>query len=313
MLEPSHHIPCSLPDIAADVKARFSGALQWVGMTGMEMPFTVTADAPVPPSVARVRAEVSLDSPDKRGIHMSRLYLACDEAFTHQRIGWQQLADVTRQFLQSHAELSQQALIEVDFEALIRRPALVSDNSGWRAYPVSLLVMRSGDEVAHVELGFEVTYSSTCPCSAALARQLIQQQFNQDFPTDKKLDREAIVQWLGSEEGILATPHSQRSTAMVRLVLAGLPETIEIKRYIDAVEDALQTAVQAAVKREDEQAFALRNGANLMFCEDAARRIQHRLNQDDSIADFWLRVHHHESLHPHDATAETSKGVAGGL
>jgi len=104
--------------------------------------------------------------------------------------------------------LSHQALVEVDFEALIRRPALVSDNSGWRAYPVSLLLMRSGDEVAHVELGFEVTYSSTCPCSAALARQLIQQQFSQDFPANTKLDRDAIIQWLGSEEGILATPHS---------------------------------------------------------------------------------------------------------
>jgi len=309
----SHQIPCSLPDIAADVKARVGGSLQWVGMTGVEMPLRIKAETEIPPAVARIRAEVSLDSPDQRGIHMSRLYLACDRVFSSGEVGWQELSGLTHTFLESHAGLSHQALVEVDFEALIRRPALVSDNSGWRAYPVSLLLMRSGDEVAHVELGFEVTYSSTCPCSAALARQLIQQQFSQDFPADTKLDRDAIIQWLGSEEGILATPHSQRSTAMVRLVLSGLPETIELKRHIDAVEDALQTAVQAAVKREDEQAFALRNGKNLMFCEDAARRIQQVLNQDESIADFWLRVHHHESLHPHDATAETSKGIDGGL
>ena len=42
---------------------------------------------------------------------------------------------------------------------------------------------------------------------------------------------------------------------------------------IDLAEGALKTPVQSAVKREDEQAFARLNGRNLMFCEDAARRI----------------------------------------
>ncbi len=313
MADTLHPIPCSLPDIAADVKARVGGALQWVGMTDIEMPIKLKGDCDVPSAVARVRAEVSLDKPDKRGIHMSRLYLACDKAFSSGRIGWQELADITRDFLDSHAELSQQALIEADFDSLIRRPALISEHSGWRAYPTSLLLMRNQHGVAHSELGFEVTYSSTCPCSAALARQLIQQQFENDFPPDQPLDREQVRQWLGSEEGIIATPHSQRSTAQIRLVFSDLEEQIPLKHYIDLVEDALQTAVQAAVKRADEQAFALRNGKNLMFCEDAARRIQHALNRDSKLADFWLRVHHHESLHPHDATAETSKGIAGGL
>jgi GTP cyclohydrolase I len=70
--------------------------------------------------------------------------------------------------------------------------------------------------------------------------------------------------------------------------------------------------VQTAVKREDEQAFALLNGENLMFCEDAARRIQAALAQDEHIADFWIRATHQESLHPHDAVAVATKGVTGG-
>jgi GTP cyclohydrolase I len=70
--------------------------------------------------------------------------------------------------------------------------------------------------------------------------------------------------------------------------------------------------VQTAVKRADEQAFALLNGQNLMFCEDAARRIQAALEPDERISDFWLRASHHESLHPHDAVAVATKGVAGG-
>src|ERR1700747_1699968 len=76
-----------------------------------------------------------------------------------------------------------------------------------------------------------------------------------------------------------------------------------IAEIIDAIEDALQTPVQTAVKREDEQAFALLNGANLMFCEDAARRIQTALANDERVADFWIRASHMESLHPHNAVA----------
>jgi GTP cyclohydrolase I len=144
-----------------------------------------------------------------------------------------------------------------------------------------------------------------------LARQLIQERFGQDFTRSQPLDYDSVVAWLGSEAGICATPHSQRSRAEVRVRLApsfGFP----IVDLIDAIEAALQTPVQTAVKREDEQAFALLNGQNLMFCEDAARRIQSALADDERIADFWIRASHHESLHPHDAVAVATKGVVDG-
>jgi GTP cyclohydrolase I len=78
------------------------------------------------------------------------------------------------------------------------------------------------------------------------------------------------------------------------------------------VENSLQTPVQATVKREDEQAFALLNGRNLMFCEDAGRRIQTALNTDDRVLDFWARCTHFESLHPHNAVSVITKGIRGG-
>jgi GTP cyclohydrolase I len=81
---------------------------------------------------------------------------------------------------------------------------------------------------------------------------------------------------------------------------------------IDRIEGALKTPVQTAVKRADEQAFARLNGQNLMFCEDAARRMQRALDADDRIADFWVRASHYESLHPHNAIAIATKGVANG-
>jgi GTP cyclohydrolase I len=78
---------------------------------------------------------------------------------------------------------------------------------------------------------------------------------------------------------------------------------------INLVEEALQTAVQGAVKREDEQEFALRNGQNLMFCEDAARRVKSALDQNRGILDYLAHFSHVESLHPHNAESMVSKGL----
>jgi len=212
----------------------------------------------------------------------------------------------------SHADLSTRALLEIRFDHFLRRRALKSDNSGWNHYPVRLRAQQQ-DGVAHVELGVEVTYSSTCPCSAALARQLIQEQFQRDFADGGSVDAQEVLAWLGTEQGILATPHSQRSVAEVLVRLApGSGDELPITALVDVVEGALKTPVQAAVKREDEQEFARLNGQNLMFCEDAGRRIKAALNADDRILDYWVRVNHYESLHGHDAVAIVTKGVKDG-
>ncbi len=87
---------------------------------------------------------------------------------------------------------------------------------------------------------------------------------------------------------------------------------LPISSAIDLVESTLKTPVQAAVKRADEQEFARLNASNLMFCEDAARKIQASLDNNTQFKDFWVRVNHIESLHPHDAVAIVTKGVEGG-
>jgi len=221
------------------------------------------------------------------------------------------LQQLLRGFLESHKDLSDRACLSVKFEQLVRRPALRSDNSGWRSYPVTIEASLTGDSFL-LELGTEVVYSSTCPASAALSRQLIQDQFSKDFDAGKPIDAAAVLAWLGSEQGIVATPHAQRSVACLR-IRPSAGAGLHLIDLIDSVEHALGTPVQTAVKREDEQAFALANGGNLMFCEDAARRIQKALDADSQLSDFHVRVEHQESLHPHDAVAYASKGVEGGF
>ena len=111
--------------------------------------------------------------------------------------------------------LSDSASLTLHGEVPLERPALVSPLAGWKGYPVSIEA-RLENQMFHVELKIDVTYSSTCPCSAALARQLIQQQFLEDFG-NAPLKHEDLLTWLGSANGIVATPHSQRSSAQLRV------------------------------------------------------------------------------------------------
>ncbi len=301
-----------MPDIANEEFASVAGKLEWVGMNDIEMPVRIEDDrGNLIQSTARVTAYVNLKDPDVRGIHMSRLYLHLDQAFGERPLTPAALRQLLCSFLDSHEGLSDRALIRVDFDYVIRRKALESDNVGWRRYPVSMIGILEGQEFS-LEMGLEVLYSSTCPCSAALARQLIQDQFKKDFDASHPIDFERVHQWLGTEEGILATPHSQRSAAELRMRLTPTFQMFPIIELIDEVENSLKTPVQATVKREDEQAFALLNGRNLMFCEDAGRRIQTALNADERILDFWARCTHYESLHPHNAVSVITKGIKGG-
>ncbi len=301
-----------MPDIANEVSAEIAGRLDWVGMNEIEMPVRIEDDAGnLIQSTALVTAYVNMTDPGVRGIHMSRLYLHLDQGFSERPLNPCTLRQLLRSFLDSHEGLSDRALIRVDFDYVTRRPALTSDNEGWRRYPVSMIGVLTDSEFS-LEMGLEILYSSTCPCSAALSRQLIQDEFLQKFGSQATVDVSAVAEWLNTEEGVLATPHSQRSAAEIRVRLLPTFEMFPIVELIDEVENALKTPVQATVKREDEQAFALLNGRILLVCEDAGRRVQAALNKDDRILDFWARCTHYESLHPHNAVSVVTKGVEGG-
>ncbi|WP_414916363.1 GTP cyclohydrolase FolE2 [Pseudomonas sp. IT-P395] len=287
----------SLPDIAAQV-TRQALPLEWVGMQGIALPILLEGQH----LNAKADAGVSLDDGEARGIHMSRLYLAL-EALEQERLTPALLQQVLKRFLKSHEGLSSRAYLNIHTDLLMKRPALISPLAGWKSYPASISASLK-DNMFHVELKIELPYSSTCPCSAALARQLIQQQFIDDF-ANKGLQHADVLAWLGSTHGIVATPHSQRSTAQLHLHLDEFIDELPLSVIINDAEAALGTAVQTAVKRADEQAFALANGQNLMFCEDAARRLNLALRRTPGVSAFHLRVIHAESLHAHDAVAES--------
>lgn len=292
-----------LPDVTKDTPSDQYAPIDWVGMGAIELPILLKQADGVYRIPARADAKVSLDKTSSRGIHMSRLYLIAQNTLAKNEMSLGLLGQATDEFLKTHEDLSTQALVQVQFEAPLLRKALKSDNSAWRSYPVTLSSANvEGQKKYFAEV--LITYSSTCPASAALSRQLIQDAFTQQFQ-NKSLDFESMNVWLGTSQGIVATPHAQRSFARVKVEVSA---TYNFANLIDLVEEALQTAVQGAVKREDEQEFALRNGQNLMFCEDAARRVKSALDARSEILDYVAEFSHVESLHPHNAVSFITKG-----
>ncbi len=294
-----------LPDVAGQA-VPLARTLDWVGMDGIALPVRIPDGAGGQLQVpASVDLSVNLVNPDARGIHMSRLYRHLQEGLAREVITPAGLRHLLQDSVTSQGGLASQARLKIRYQALLQRRALESDNSGWKSYPVEIeATLRDGH--LQLALGFSLEYSSTCPASAALSRQLNAERFSQDFDAVAPLSSDAVHEWLQSERGMAATPHAQRSRAQVRVELRTQFDELPLLPLIDALEKVLATPVQTAVKRVDEQAFARLNADNLMFCEDAARRVASVLAVDARIESYQASVSHYESLHPHDAVARVS-------
>ncbi|WP_240473396.1 GTP cyclohydrolase FolE2 [Ferrimonas senticii] len=295
----------AMPDVVTQVLPSVLSPLRWVGMEEIKLPLSVKLDANREQTVsARVSSYVNLCDPEAKGIHMSRLYLLLEDFADNNLLTKSSLNELLQKMIECHAEISNGSRLVFRFDYHIKRPSLVSSYQGWSCYPVTIdaCIINGRFEL---KLSVEIDYSSTCPCSAALSRQLIQQAFANEFKDTSNLNFEAIHSWLASNQAIVATPHSQRSTAIVG---GSLPESallIPINQLICLVEKVIQTPVQAVVKREDEQEFARLNGQNPQFCEDAARAIDSVLASSQILGDYQVKVVHAESLHGHNAVAET--------
>lgn len=300
----------SLPDISLDTQAYIHTPINWVGMDNIDLPLYLAAehDGEFLQQPVQACFQVDIGNTTSKGIHMSRLYQLLGELAELQSITPDTLLEVLKQaiFGQEEVQASQARLI-LSFNLLIKRSALLSsDLGGWKSYPVQL----------HAQLspaGFKLTtevkvgYSSTCPCSAALARQLLTEHFTASFAATDICNVGQVAHWL-QKHGSFATPHSQRSQATVSVGISQDATDFGIVELINCIETALATLLQTAVKRIDEQEFARLNGHNLMFVEDAVRRIQHALVGRYTY--FSATTRHLESLHAHDAIATIEQTYA---
>ena len=319
-----------MPDVAHSTQPQSPRRLERVGMTRVDVPLllrdTQFPGAPLNPastlniphasplSVVQGQASgyVSLDDPGARGIHMSRIYGILATELPARPLNFEHFSTLLDKLLDSHQGISRRAEISVRYSHIAAMPALLSGREGWRRYPVYYRASKVFGGAAVLDFGIRVTYSSTCPCSAALARQLNQKRFVESFPAKEKVSVEQVALWMGEERSTGGEPHAQRSHGIVVLRFRTplqLPAPEQIAAHL---ETTLGTPVQTAVKREDEQEFARLNARNLMFSEDAARKLAESL-ESFPCDDFLAHVTHFESLHPYDVQATATKGVAGGF
>lgn len=295
-----------LPDVASNEAPKVQTPLEWVGMSRIDVPMELSEPGCPGPVHVVVDALVNLPAVTVKGIHMSRIYTLVDSMARQETVTPGHLRGLLEKMVESHHDCdSDSARVVLDFSLLARRPALRTlELAGWKSYPVRLQATLDRNGFS-LRASVQVEYSSTCPCSAALARQLIAEGFRESFSENTGLTREDVAVWL-EQHASLATPHSQRSEACVSVDVPGSAGELGLIDLVDQVEAVLATPVQTAVKRADEQAFAFLNGQNLMYVEDAARRIQSALS--GHYDNLRAQVRHMESLHSHDAVAFATGG-----
>ena len=283
-----------ITDIKSDVqiqKLQDYQSLDWVGMQRIQSSLRHNENL-IPCDLA---LGVNLKE-GHRGIHMSRLYSLMMEYFLEKNLTSQSLDQMLTKAISSQEGLSTHASLSIVYKLPVKTQALKSGKEGFRNYDVSVSALKQNDEALKIWLKFAVIYSSTCPQSAALAVETFNAQANHQVQSIERLP---------------ATPHAQRSVMECELLLQD-KDVFDVndllKSFIQIVENTLKTPVQTAVKKADEMAFAVLNSENLMFCEDAVRKIDSDFkartqSKPAEVIGYRIKTHHEESLHPHDAVS----------
>ncbi len=293
-----------LPDITSNHTPEISKTLQWVGMENIAAPLLVDVDNVKHQVSANTALYVSLDNTSAKGIHMSRLHLALNQILAGQVLSSVALNDLLVRMVESQQTISNSARVVIEFDLTLKKYSLSGKEFGYQSYPIKVDAQLISGEL-NVELSLTIPYSSTCPCSASLSRQLYSEAVDKAFKSDS-IDKNQLLNWIQSEAGSVATPHSQRSYAYIKLALKK-DQWLDLSELVFNFEKLIGTPVQTVVKREDEQEFARLNAENLLFCEDAARRLKDGLENMDAVADYWFKVEHQESLHAHNAVVIDQK------
>lgn len=290
-----------LPDVASLNVSDI--AIDQVGMSHISLPIPFKIDCQVINAPAKVSIRANVKN-NQKGLHMSRMYQSL------QKLSQIPLTPIALEECLRSALLQQQEVhsnrifLTIDTEILRKRSALHTQQYGWNRYPVKVTASYGELSGFKLSLCVTITYSSSCPASAALSRTALKDAFLNQFQNESNnVDKQHIAQWI-EQQGTYAIPHSQRSEADITVDLSG--SSFPIEDVIDLCEIALGTPVQTFVKRQDEQQFAINNGQSPMFVEDASRRLMQSLTTKGYSG--HLALTHFESLHGHNAIAQSTFG-----
>ena len=273
----------SMPDLQ---NSDFTGIpIDFVGIHNFHVPIRIKEKGGDTQEVmASITGTVSLDA-NHAGINMSRIirtfYKSKDDIFDINK-----LEEVLRNYQKDLKTFD--AHILMNFKYRVWQDALrsVKDDGtpegGWQYYNITFDCNLDHNREFKKIMWVDYVYSSACPCSTALS------------------EHAALTR------GVYGIPHSQRSVARIGVEFN---EDIWIEDMLDMCNRALTTETLVFCKRQDEQCFAEKNGAQPKFVEDAIRYLADELNNDQRVLDYKVICSHQESLHSHDAVAVITKGL----
>ncbi|MCT4642999.1 MAG: GTP cyclohydrolase FolE2 [Bacteriovoracaceae bacterium] len=238
---------------------------------------------------------------NKNGVSMSRLCTILQQESINEPMGVKLFSTIIERYRnelkdEGDDDIIESAHLKLAFSFPVKQKSLKSDNWGWQYYPCELTGSYRKDKGFEFFIALDYKYSSTCPCSLSMAKQ-----YEREFASGMTKE--------GSGIGV---PHSQRSNMKCKAKI-DTTSNFMIEDLIELLRTAIPTETQSLVKRVDEQAFAILNGAHPMFVEHASKRTYKVLNSEERILDWIVQLEHLESLHSHNAAAVIYKGVQNGL
>ena len=277
----------SMPDLQnADFRDM---PIEFVGIQGFKLPIKMrTRNGETQDVIANISGSCSLEA-EKRGINMSRIirtfYKSKDHVFSID-----ELEEVLKNYKKDLDTFDAHILMNFEYhlwqDALRSTKEDGSPEGGYQFYNVTFDVNLDKNGEFKKIMWVDFVYSSACPCSTELSIHA------------------------GEQRGVYGIPHSQRSVARIGVEFE---DYVWIEDILDMCKERLSTETLVFCKRQDEQAFAELNGANVKFVEDAVRSLSHGLNDMKTVKDFKVIVLHAESLHSHNAIATITKGVKGSI
>lgn len=280
---PSQEYLDSMPDLQ---NSEFVGIpIDFVGIQDFHVPIRIKEKSGDTQEVmASITGTVSLDA-NHAGINMSRIirtfYKSKDDVFDINK-----LEEVLRNYQKDLKTFDAHILMNFKYriwqESLRSKKEDGTPEGGWQYYNVTFDCNLDVTGEFKKVMYFDFIYSSACPCSTALSQHAA-------------LTRE-----------VYGIPHSQRSIARIAIEFDDL---IWIEDVLNMCNNALTTETLVFCKREDEMAFAEKNGAQPKFVEDAIRLLAEECNKNPMVVDYKIVCSHQESLHSHNAVAVITKGI----
>jgi len=261
-----------LPDIQ-NGKDQRGVKIDWCGIEKYRVPIqTLTIDGDMQTTISSIDMMVDLES-ELKGVNMSRFVRVIEDTAEKNLV----TGDMMEEMLKTCRDKleAKNSYIVASFPYCVKKEAPVSKKVSHSTYDCNICgVLEEGQMRFYLEVN--VPYTSLCPCSAEISQY---------------------------------SAHNQRSNATIRVRMKDYGEYIYIEEIVDIVESVASCPIWNSLKRPDEKYVTEKAYENPRFVEDMIREIALKLDEDERIEGYKIKVEHFESIHQHNAVARITKNI----